>query len=90
MTILEELIETGLKVCENSRSAGQKSNSRAAVLLTKAGRTYSGCDVRLPNNEAHGVTAERAAFLAAVADGATEFEVSIICSVLLLLLTLKT
>jgi cytidine deaminase len=49
------------------------------VLLSTAGKTYTGCDVHLaPTNggsESHGVSAERAAILAAVADGASKFDV---------------
>jgi cytidine deaminase len=84
MTVLEELIDCALQVCEKSRNSGLQmhNHSRAAVLLSKSGRTYTGCDVHLnlhnsspSTSEANGVTAERASFLAAVADGASEFDV---------------
>ena len=39
-------------------------------------RIYSGCDVHIPGNDAHGVSAERAAVLAAVSAGVAKFEVS--------------
>ncbi len=38
-------------------------------------RIYSGCDVHIPGNDAHGVSAERAAVLAAVSEGVAKFEV---------------
>lgn len=75
MTVVEELIDAGLRICENGRSAGQKHHARAAVVLSASGKTYVGCDVHLPGNEAQGVSAERAAFLSAIADGASNFEV---------------
>jgi cytidine deaminase len=85
MTVLEELIDAALSVCEKSRSAATQqhahSHSRSAVLLSTSGKTYTGCDVHIVapgvNSEAHGVSAERAAFLAAVADGASKFDVRI-------------
>jgi hypothetical protein len=84
MTVLEELIDAALNVCEKSRNnlAQQQSpaHSRSAVLLSSTGKTYSGCDVHIAANpslgDPHGVSAERAAFLAAVADGAAKFDVS--------------
>lgn len=76
MTIMEELIEAALNICSNSRKAGIRTqNARGAVVLTEKGRIYSGCDVHLNGNEAHGVSAERAAVLAAVSEGASKFEV---------------
>ena len=84
MTILEELIDAALNVCEKSRSSNIQSAthnySRSAILLSSTGKTYSGCDVHITTtggvgNETHGVSAERAAFLAAVADGAAKFDV---------------
>jgi cytidine deaminase len=76
MTILEELIDAAMKICENSRASGQLQTSRAAVLLSATGKVYVGCDVRLPNSsESQTVSAERAAFLSAIADGASKFEV---------------
>ena len=83
MTVLEELIDAALNVCEKSRhSALQQqthAHSRSAVVLTSTGKTYTGCDVHIASAngsaETHGVSAERAAFLAAVADGAAKFDV---------------
>ena len=83
MTVLEELIDAALNVCEKSRQASVQvqfnSHSRSAVLLSTTGKTYTGCDVHLSpgtgGSESHGVSAERAAFLAAVADGASHFDV---------------
>lgn len=77
MTILEELIDAALSICQNSRSAGLRSSARGAIVLTDNGKTYQGCDVQIPGNEAHGVSAERAAVLAAVADGSSKFEASL-------------
>lgn len=82
MTIMEELVDAALKVCENSRVAGQKSRSRGAVLLCSNGKTYTGCDVKLNGGEALGVSAERAAVLAAIADGANKFDVSYLITLL--------
>lgn len=84
MTVLEELIDAALNVCEKSRQTASQqqshAHSRSAVLLTCTGKTYVGCDVHIASNstlgDAHGVSAERAAFLAAVADGAAKFDVS--------------
>lgn len=75
MTVLEELIDAGMRICENARAAGQRTLSRAAVLLSASGKSYVGCDVKLPNSDIQSVSAERAAFLSAVADGASQFEV---------------
>lgn len=72
MTILEELIDLSLRVCENGRIAGQKHNSRGAALLTSNGKVYSGCDINLEGNTL-GISAERAAVIAAVADGSSVF-----------------
>jgi cytidine deaminase len=76
MTVLEELIEHALTICENSRASGQKNNARGAVLLTSGGRVYTGCDVVIHGIESQNISAERAAILAAVADGSSEFNVS--------------
>lgn len=84
MTVLEELIDAALSVCEKSRASSAQqqthTHSRSAVVLSATGKTFTGCDVHLTaagvNAEAHGVSAERAAFLAAVADGASKFDVS--------------
>ncbi len=76
MTILEELIDAALKTCENQRhNVHQKDHSRAAVLLSSAGKMYVGCDLLVPG-DAVPVAAEKSALLAAVADGNTSFEVS--------------
>lgn len=76
MTVLEELIDAAMRICENSRATGLMQSSRAAVLLSSTGKVYVGCDVRFPSaNEAQSISAERAAFLSAIADGATQFEV---------------
>lgn len=76
MTVLEELIEAALKVCENSRTlVDDRKFARAAVTLGKNGKTYYGCDVHYQNREIQGVSAERASVLSAVADGSGEFEV---------------
>jgi cytidine deaminase len=72
MTILEELMDLSLRVCENGRIAGQKHNSRGAALLTSNGKVYSGCDINLEGNTL-GISAERAAVIAAVADGSSVF-----------------
>jgi cytidine deaminase len=84
MTILEELIETGFRICENSRGTHQSNESRAAVLLSKVGKTYFGTDAKLSPNDTQMVCAERAAFLSAIADGASTFEVRILFHVTLL------
>ena len=81
MTILEELIDAALGVCENGRAAGQKHHSRGAALLTSDGRVYTGCDVYMPDTiGAVGISAERAAILSAVADGASKFDCIVIGS----------
>lgn len=88
MTVLEELIDAALNVCEKSRQTTlhqqSHTHSRSAVLLTCTGKTYTGCDVHITTNSSlgdpHGVSAERAAFLSAVADGAARFDVSIFAS----------
>ncbi len=79
MTVLEELIDAAMRICENSRAAGLMQSSRAAVLLSSTGKVYVGCDVRFPAaNEAQSISAERAAFLSAIADGSTQFEVCLL------------
>lgn len=75
MTILEELIDLALHSCENGRTAGQKHHARGAALLAPSGKVYSGCDVYVREGDPNGVSAERAAILMAVADGAEAFEV---------------
>jgi hypothetical protein len=75
MTILEELIDACLKVCENSRQAGHRQHSRSAILLSSSGKTYTGCEISFPGDD-NFISAEKAAFLAAAADGSTNFEVS--------------
>lgn len=84
MTVLEELIDAALNVCEKSRQSTLQqqthTHSRSAVVLTSTGKTYTGCDVHIASasglaSESHGVSAERAAILAAVADGAGKFDV---------------
>ena len=78
MTILEELTDLALQVCENGRTAGQKHHSRGAALLTGSGKVYTGCDVYVREGDPNGVSAERAALLAAVADGAAVFHCLVI------------
>ena len=73
MTILEELTDLALRVCENGRLSGQKHHSRGSALLTGTGKVYTGCDVYVREGDPNGVSAERAALLAAVADGASVF-----------------
>ena len=73
MTILEELTDLSLRVCENGRIAGQKHHSRGAALLTSNGKVYSGCDVYLSDRDPNGISAERSAVTAAVADGSSVF-----------------
>lgn len=84
MTVLEELIDAALNVCEKSRQSAHQqqahTHSRSAVALTSTGKTYTGCDVHIASvsgasESSHGVSAERAAILAAVADGAAKFDV---------------
>lgn len=76
MTVLEEMVDTGLRICENSRKTSKNQHARSAVLVSSAGKLYIGCDARLPNMEiAGGSTAEKTAFLSAVADGSNTFEV---------------
>eukprot|EP00981_Chlorochromonas_danica_P013225 scaffold5974_cov158-Ochromonas_danica.AAC.26 len=75
MTILEEMIDAALRVCEKSRMSGQTNHARAATLLSSSGKLYSGCDVQMPTAESHSISAERSAFLTAVADGASNFDV---------------
>lgn len=74
MTILEELTDLSLRVCENGRIAGQKHHSRGAALLTSNGKVYSGCDVYLNEMDSNGITAERSAVTSAVADGSSVFQ----------------
>eukprot|EP01041_Mallomonas_annulata_P010693 gene10693-22327_t len=69
MTVLEELIDLALKTCEKGRIAGQKHHSRGAALLGPEGQVYTGCDVYAHEGDPTGVSAERAAVLAAVAAG---------------------
>jgi cytidine deaminase len=91
MTVLEELIDAALSVCEKSRATASQQQShnhaRSAVLLSVSGKTYTGCDVHIASNsanaEAHGVSAERAALLAAVADGSNKFDVRLVIFLLL-------
>jgi len=125
MTILEELIDLALNVCEKSRTTTQlnHNHSRSAVILSSIGKAYTGCDIHMNsdittintttlsgssgnnmnainnntsninnnnnNNSsssstslslAHGVSAERAAFLIAIADGITKIDCIVICS----------
>ena len=116
MTILEELIDLALNVCEKSRTTTQlnHNHSRSAVILSSIGKAYTGCDIHMnsdittintttlsgssgnSNNNnssntsssssttslslAHGVSAERAAFLIAIADGITKIDCIVICS----------
>lgn len=74
---MEELIDTALRSCENRRSSNLQANahSRAAVVLSERGQRYIGCDLQLPGDAAP-ISAEKSAFSAATADGATSFEVS--------------
>ena len=78
MTILEELTDLSLRVCENGRKAGQKHHSRGAALLTSNGKVYSGCDVSFEDYDPNGISAERAAVTAAVADGSSVFHCLVI------------
>jgi hypothetical protein len=79
MSILEELIDLALQTCENSRPSGGRvdHHSRGAALLGPTGKVYLGCDVHIKasSDSDNGVSAERAALLAGVADGAKKFEV---------------
>ena len=75
MTILEELIDLALNVCENGRAAGQRHHARGAALLAPGGKVYSGCDIYFRELDSNSVTAERGAIQAAVADGCQKFEV---------------
>jgi cytidine deaminase len=74
MTILEELIDLGLRTCESQRSVCKTAYARSAVILSNSGKTYVGCDMVIPG-EQHPIGAEKAAFLSAVADGAAGYEV---------------
>jgi cytidine deaminase len=82
MTILEELIELGLKACENGRNAlvqqplQSRVPIRGAALLAPHGKVFTGCDVLIGDAEANGICAERSAILSAVAEGIRNFEVS--------------
>lgn len=78
MTILEELTDLSLRVCENGRTAGQKHHSRGAALLTSNGKVYSGCDVYLSDRDPNGISAERSAVTSAVADGSSVFHCLVI------------
>ena len=80
MTILEELTDLALKVCENGRAVHQKHHSRGAALLTSNGKVYSGCDVYVRVGDPNGITAERGAVLAAIADGAAGFQCLVIAT----------
>jgi cytidine deaminase len=81
MTILDELTDLSLRVCENGRTAGQRHHARGAALLASNGKAYSGCDVYIGDGvDSNGVPAERAAFLAAIADGAPGFDCLVISS----------
>ena len=63
MTILEELIDTALGVCENGRASGQQHHARGAALLTAEGRVYTGCDVYMPDSlGAVGISADGVIF----------------------------
>jgi len=81
MTILEELIDLALRTCEKGRLSGQKHHARGATLLGPSGKVYVGCDVYVGDSDPNAVSAERAAILAAVADGANKFFVSAIASI---------
>jgi len=81
MTVLEEMIDAGLRICENSRKTSKCQHARSAVLLSSAGKIYVGCDAKIPNlDNGGGTTAEKTAFLSAVADGSNSFEGLVICS----------
>ncbi len=95
MTVLEELMDVALRVCESGRQAGQRHHSRGAALLSGAGKVYTGCDVYFgldsgglaannfgsgnggSNGNGNGISAERAAVLAAVSDGVKHFHVRV-------------
>ena len=74
MTILEELIDAALNTCENQRHSHHHDHSRAAVVLSTAGKMYVGCDMMVPGDQLP-VAAEKSALLTAVAEGSTSFEV---------------
>jgi cytidine deaminase len=77
MTVLEELIDMALKVCERISTISGSNKLRSAVILGKNGKAYHGCDLALNTKEVQGISGERAAILNAVADGVTEFEVGL-------------
>lgn len=76
MTILDELTDMALRVCEKSRLGGQKHIARSAALLTPSGKVFCGCDVYSKVGDPNGISAERSAITSAVADGISKFEVS--------------
>ena len=75
MTIIDELTDMALRVCEKSRQGGQMHLARGASLLTPSGKVYCGCDVYSRVGDPNGISAERSAIIAAVADGISKFEV---------------
>ena len=76
MTILEELIDLGLRTCESRRDIDINKDevSRSAVVLGSNGKTYVGCDMLVPG-DALPIGGEKSALLAAIADGTMTFEV---------------
>ena len=82
MTIQDELIDHAFMACENRRSANQKDHARGAAVLANGGKLYTGCDVTI-NGDTNGmgcISGERAAILAAVADGQSSFDCLVIAS----------
>jgi cytidine deaminase len=75
MTILEELIDLALGVCEKSRDAGQRHHARGAALLGPNGKVYTGCDVLMTGLDSNAMDAERVAVMTGVSDGVKKFEV---------------
>lgn len=75
MTILEELVDIALQCCANGRRSGQKHHARGAALLEAGGKVYSGCDIYIREDDPSAVLAEKAALIAAIADGSSKFEV---------------
>ena len=73
MTILDELIDKALQACERG------STERGACALAPNGKVYTGCDVYVETGQ-DGLSAERAATLAAVAEGMKSFDCIVIAA----------
>lgn len=66
---MEEMIKRALEVRKNAHA---KKYKVGAVLKTKSGKMYTGCNV--DNYGIQSICAERTAFVKAISEGETEFE----------------